>query len=166
MPGSKNPRRHIQRVNALLHLAYADPQIDRESQLLVMLREAVMRGIGRPIDPMVRANRPTPYERPSNYQLAFYATLLVLNRRSADAKQASKELCASPASAAKQAFEQARSAPSGRSAHPEYVKAYADYYLELIERGTRAERFWQLARALPQTRFSSAYLPLPPTAVP
>lgn len=151
MPGSKNPRRHIQRVNALLHLAYADPQIDRESQLLVMLREAVMRGIGRPIDPMVRANRPTPYERPSNYQLAFYATLLVLNRRSADAKQA---------------FEQARSAPSGRSAHPEYVKAYADYYLELIERGTRAERFWQLARALPQTRFSSAYLPLPPTAVP
>jgi len=88
---------------------------------------------------------------PSNYQLAFFGTLLVLNHRSSEAKRA---------------FEQARSAPLGRSAHAEYVKAYVDYYLELIGRGTGAERLWDLAHSLPQTRFSSTYLSLPPVPNP
>ena len=88
---------------------------------------------------------------PNDYQLAFYGTLLVLNHRSSDARKA---------------FEQARSARPGRSAHAEYVKAYVGYYLEVIGRGTGAERFWELARSLPQTRFTSAYLSLPPVANP
>jgi hypothetical protein len=52
---------------------------------------------------------------PNDYQLAFYGTLLLLNNRSAEAKTP---------------FEQARSAPSGRSAHSGYVRANAGYYLE------------------------------------
>lgn len=88
---------------------------------------------------------------PSNYQLAFYGTLLVLNHRSSEAKHA---------------FEQARSAPLGRSAHAAYVKAYVDYYLELIGRGTGVEKLWDDARSLPQTRFTSIYLSLPPVPNP
>jgi tetratricopeptide (TPR) repeat protein len=87
----------------------------------------------------------------SNYQLAFYGTLLVLNHRSNEAKQT---------------FKQALSAPSGRSAHAEYVKAYVDYYLELIRRGAGAESLWDVARSLPQTRFSRTYLSLPPVPNP
>jgi tetratricopeptide (TPR) repeat protein len=88
---------------------------------------------------------------PNDYQLAFYGTLLILNHRSSEAKKA---------------FEQARSARPGRSAHAEYVKAYVEYYLELIGRGTGAVRLWELARSLPQTRFTSAYLSLPPVPNP
>ena len=89
--------------------------------------------------------------RSNNYQLAFYATLLILNHRSRDAAQA---------------FYQAQLARPGRSADPAYVKAYAAYYLELIKKGDRAKELWEFARAQPQSRFTRRYLPLPPVPVP
>lgn len=86
---------------------------------------------------------------PADY-LAFYANLLILNRRSPEAAQVFRQVVTSTS--------------DDRALRSRYAAAYARYYLALIERTDEALAFnyWQVAKDLqPAKGFASKYLRLP-----
>lgn len=86
--------------------------------------------------------------------MAFYATLLILNHRSADAARIFEQIIAG----------QFRPLRSSRGS--QYPTLYSRYYLALINRSQDVERCWRRAKELqPESGFGARYLGLPDIAV-
>ena len=84
--------------------------------------------------------------RPCDYHTAFQAAVFILNHRSDDAAALLRKVSRGEM-------------PLGyRVIDPAYGRAYAGYYLALIERTGEAARCWEQMQCLPVSSFARRYL--------